>query len=114
LAAESVNRGQGLAFTCELLDLIWSGSVVGWDQGAHLAHCAERSGLDLAELDAAATEKAEELDAQIFQNQDDLQAAGHWYTPSFVFDDNLLFGDSRADLALSLMMKAGLKRRAVT
>jgi 2-hydroxychromene-2-carboxylate isomerase len=112
LAAESVNRGRGLAFTCELLDLIWSGSVVGWDEGEHLAHCAARAGLDLAELDAAVAANAQELDAEIFRNQDDLQSAGHWYTPSFVFEGNLFFGDSRVELALSQMKKTGLKRRA--
>ena len=110
LAAEAIRRGRGLAFSHELLHLIWSGETTGWDQGSHLALCAERAGLNLAEMDAAIAVDAEALDNEIYLNQDDLQAAGHWYTPSFVFDGELFFGESRVDMAIWRLKQAGLKR----
>jgi len=111
LAAEGVRRGQGMAFAHELLDLIWSGKVEGWDQGDHLANCAQRAGLDLEEMDAAISNNGEALDQEIFQNQDDLHDAGHWYTPSLVFDGELFYGDSRVEMATWYMKKAGLRKR---
>jgi 2-hydroxychromene-2-carboxylate isomerase len=112
LAMEAVSRGQGLAFSHELLHLIWSGDVGNWNEADHLAQCAERAGLVLAELDASILENAGALDDEIFKNQDDLQDDGHWYTPSFVFGGELFFGESRVDLALWRLKQNGLQLRS--
>ena len=111
LAAAAAAQGQGMGFTHELLHLIWSGEVVGWDEGEHLAGVAERSGLELAAMDAAIEDDPRGYDASIFENQDDLNSAGHWYTPAIVFDGELFFGDSRVDMALWRMKQKGLSER---
>ena len=86
LGVDAVLRGRGLQFIFEVSRVIWSGAVKGWHEGDHLAQAAERSGLDLAELDAAIGEAPERYDAIIGQNQKALEAAGHWGVPTMVFE----------------------------
>lgn len=95
LAAEA---GQGLKFADLVSRHIWGGTE-NWDKGDHLAHAAAQCGLDLAEMDKAAVERAEELDKAIAQNQDALEQAGHWGVPTLVLNDEAFFGQDRIDLA---------------
>jgi 2-hydroxychromene-2-carboxylate isomerase len=44
-------------------------------------------------------------------NGDDLQAAGHWGTPSMVFDSEIFFGQDRLDLLMWRMKQNGLQPR---
>jgi hypothetical protein len=53
LGAAAVERGRGLAFLDEVSRTIWGGTLDNWHEGDHLAHAAERAGLDLAEMAAA-------------------------------------------------------------
>ncbi len=108
LAAE---RGRGLLFIDEVSRLIWSGHVVGWDQGEHLSQAAARAGCDLAEMDAVAAREAARLDVAIAQSQADLEAAGHWGVPTMVFDGEPFFGQDRIDLLVWRMRQHGLHER---
>jgi 2-hydroxychromene-2-carboxylate isomerase len=108
LAAE---RGRGLPFIDEVSKIIWSGQVVGWNEGPHLSQAAARAGCDLAEMDPIAVREATRLDAIVEQNQKDLEAAGHWGVPTMVFDDEPFFGQDRIDLLVWRMRQHGLKER---
>ena len=92
--------------------IIWSGKVIGWHEGSHLADAAARAGLDLKEMDAAVAADPARYDAIIEQNQRDLEAAGHWGVPTMVFQGEPFFGQDRIDLLLWRMGQQGLRRRA--
>jgi 2-hydroxychromene-2-carboxylate isomerase len=108
LAAE---EGRGLPFIDEVSRLLWSGKVDGWHQGTHLADAAARAGLDLAGLEATAEREADRLDAAIAQNQQDLEAAGHWGVPTMVFEGEPFFGQDRIDALVWRMKQKRLRSR---
>ena len=112
LGVEAARRGKGLRFIEEVATMIWGGQVVGWDKGDHLAQAAERAGLDLAEMQAGIAGNEADLDAEIFANQDQLEAAGHWGVPCLVFEGEPFHGQDRIDMALWRMKQRGLERRA--
>ncbi len=107
----ATRRGKGLAFADEVSKIIFSGAVDGWNEGDHLAGAAARAGLDFAELDSEAKSDAEALDAEIADNQDALEAAGHWGVPTLVFDGEPFFGQDRIDMAQWRMEQKGLTKR---
>lgn len=111
LGVAAVERGRGLPFIDEASQIIWSGQVRGWHEGAHLAGAAARAGLDLAAMDAAVAADPARYDAVIEQNQRDLEAAGHWGVPTMLFDGEPFFGQDRIELLLWRMRQHGLKRR---
>jgi 2-hydroxychromene-2-carboxylate isomerase len=103
-------RGKGLEFANEVSQLIWGGTA-GWHEGDHLASAAVRAGLNLQELRAEAKSQAEELDAEIADNQKALEAAGHWGVPTLVFEGEPFFGQDRIELAVWRMQQKGLVER---
>jgi 2-hydroxychromene-2-carboxylate isomerase len=103
-------RGKGLEFANEVSQLIWGGTA-GWHEGDHLASAAVRAGLNLKELRAEAKAQAEELDAEIADNQKALEAAGHWGVPTLVFEGEPFFGQDRIELAVWRMQQKGLVER---
>lgn len=111
LGQAATRRGKGLAFAHEASQIIWDGSVDGWNEGDHLANAAERAGLDLAEMEAEVASDAEALDAEIAANQDALEAAGHWGVPTLVFEGEPFFGQDRVDMAKWRMEQKGLAKR---
>jgi 2-hydroxychromene-2-carboxylate isomerase len=112
LGVDAVERGRGLAFIDEASQIIWSGRIVGWHEGSHLADAAARAGLDLAVMDAAVAADPARYDAIIAQNQRALESAGHWGVPTMVFEDEPFFGQDRIGLLLWRMGQRGLARRA--
>ena len=112
LGIAAVERGRGLAFIDQVSRVIWSGKVVGWHEGPHLAEASARAGLDLAELDAAVGADPAHFDAIIADNQGALEAAGHWGVPTMVFEGEPFFGQDRIDLLVWRMQQRGLRRRA--
>ena len=112
LGIAAVERGRGLAFIDQVSQVIWSGKVVGWHEGPHLAEASARAGLDLAELDAAVGADPAHFDAMIADNQGALEAAGHWGVPTMVFEGEPFFGQDRIDLLVWRMQQRGLRRRA--
>ena len=111
LGIEAVNRGAGLAFISEVSDLLWGRAVKQWHEGDHLAEATARAGLDLAQLDATAEREANRLDAAVAQNQQDLEAAGHWGVPTMVFEGEPFFGQDRIDLLAWRLKRRGLRSR---
>jgi 2-hydroxychromene-2-carboxylate isomerase len=107
----AVEEGRSLAFIYEISRLIWNGKVDGWHQGTHLADATARAGLNLAQLDAVAEREADRLDTAIAQNQQDLEAAGHWGVPTMVFEGEPFFGQDRIDVLVWRMKQGGLQRR---
>jgi 2-hydroxychromene-2-carboxylate isomerase len=107
----AVEEGRGLPFIDQVSRLIWSGKVDGWHEGSHLADAVARAGLDLAQLDAAAESEADRLDAAVAQNQQELEAAGHWGVPTMVFGGEPFFGQDRIDLLTWRMKQKGLRGR---
>ncbi|HEV7733986.1 MAG TPA: DsbA family protein [Candidatus Binatia bacterium] len=112
LGVEAAARGRGLPFIAEVSRLIWGGEVVGWHEGTHLADAAARAGLDLASLDAAIAADPDRYDTIIAGNQDELEAAGHWGVPTFVFQGEPFFGQDRIETLLWRLGQHGLTRRA--
>jgi len=110
LGVEATRRGRGLAFIDEVSQIIWSGRVVGWNEGSHLRDATARAGLDLAELDAAIAAPAEH-DRIIEENQAALTEAGHWGVPTMAFQGEPFFGQDRLDLLVWRMQQHGLQRR---
>jgi len=108
IAAEE--RGGGLAFFEEFGALLWSGEP--WLEGDRLAGAAGRAGLDLAEMDAAILRDAGRYAARVEENGRDLEAVGHWGTPTSVFEDEPFFGQDRYDLLVWRLEQSGLERRA--
>lgn len=103
-------RGKGLEFANEVSQLIWGGTA-NWHEGDHLASAAVRAGLNLKELRKEAKSQPEELDAEIAENQNALETAGHWGVPTLVFEDEPFFGQDRIDIAVWRMKQEGLKER---
>ena len=110
LGQAAARRGKGLAFAHEAARLIWGGAE-NWHEGEHLAGAAERTGLDLAELDAEAATQADDLDAEIAANQQALEDAGHWGVPTLVFEGEPFFGQDRIEMARWRMEQKGLRPR---
>lgn len=109
LGQAAARRGKSLAFCDEVSRLIWGGAE-NWHEGAHLVGAAERAGLDLAELDAEATNDAEALDLEIATNQAALEASGHWGVPTVVLDGEPFFGQDRIEMAVWRMQQKGLEK----
>lgn len=106
----AARRGKGFDYAHEVAQLVWGG-VADWHLGDHLAGAAARAGLDMTELDTEAERDADTLDAEVADNQERLEAAGHWGVPTLVFNDEPFFGQDRIDLAVWRMEQAGLKKR---
>ncbi|MGH6985271.1 MAG: 2-hydroxychromene-2-carboxylate isomerase [Caulobacteraceae bacterium] len=105
LGAAAAERGRGVPFLKEVSHLIWSGEVVGWHEGDHLAGAARRAGLDWRDLAASVDADPERYAAIIEQNQAEQRAAGHWGVPMTVFEGEPFFGQDRFD---ALLWRMGL------
>jgi 2-hydroxychromene-2-carboxylate isomerase len=111
LGVEAARRGRGLPFIEEISTMIWGNAVVDWHKGDHLANAAGRAGLDLDEMQSAIKGNEEDLDAEIFANQDALESAGHWGVPCLVFEGEPFHGQDRIDMAVWRMEQKGLRPR---
>ncbi len=107
LGVEAQRRGKGLDLAAAVSRLIMGGTD-HWDQGDHLAKAVASAGLDLVELDAAIAE-GDHL-AEIEQNQQALDAAGHWGVPTMVLRDEPFFGHDRIDTLRWRLDQYGLKK----
>ncbi len=108
LGVEANRRGRGIEFVKEISHIIWGG-VEGWDKGDHLKLAAERADLDLDDMEAAIAIPNEHL-KEVEQNQKDLEAAGHWGVPTFVYNNEPFFGEDRIDSLRFQLEKDGLKK----
>jgi 2-hydroxychromene-2-carboxylate isomerase len=90
--------------------LIWGGTE-RWHEGDKLAQATARAGLELADLDKAASSEVERIEAVIAQNQADHEAAGHWGVPTCAFRGEPFFGQDRLDVLLWRLRQHGLRER---
>ncbi len=106
----AARRSRGLAFAHEAGQLIWGGQL-GWNEGDHLAGALERAGLDASAIEAEVESEADALDAEIANNQEALETAGHWGVPTLVLDGEPFFGQDRIEMAKWRMEQKGLTKR---
>jgi len=104
--------GHGMDFIEQASQIIWDGTVDGWNTGDHMARAAGRAGLDLAAMDAAIEAEPFRYDAIIEENQRALQNAGHWGVPTMVFKGEPFFGQDRIDVLRWRLGQHGLAPRA--
>jgi 2-hydroxychromene-2-carboxylate isomerase len=97
LGVAAAERGRGLAFLDAVSRLIWSGEVIGWHEGNHLARAAADAGLDFAEMDAAIAEDPAHFAGVVEANQAAQRDGGHYGVPLMVFEGEPFFGQDRFD-----------------
>lgn len=106
LGVEAERRGRGVPFAAEVSRLIFGGTE-DWHLGDHLAKAAARAGLDLEQMDLAiADPKSHRMEVE--GNQQDLEAAGHWGVPTFVFQGEPFFGQDRIETLCWRLDREGL------
>lgn len=110
LGAVATELGRGIEFADAVSRLIWGGTE-NWDRGDHLAEAAKRAGLDLASMEAIASDQLERIEAVIARNQTDHEAAGHWGVPTIAFRGEPFFGQDRLDVLLWRLRQNGLSER---
>ena len=106
LGVEAERRGRGVPFAAEVSRLIFGGTE-DWHLGDHLAKAAARAGLDLEQMDLAIADP-ESHRMEVEGNQQDLEAAGHWGVPTFVFQGEPFFGQDRIETLCWRLDREGL------
>lgn len=101
-------EGKGLAMAAAVSRVIFGGTEA-WDQGEHLANALQSIGLDLSSMEAALAADAE-LEMVIADNQAQLEAAGHWGVPTFVYNGSPYFGQDRIDTLCWQLERDGFKK----
>jgi 2-hydroxychromene-2-carboxylate isomerase len=107
LGVEAQRRGKGIDFAAEVAALLFGGTK-DWHLGDHLAGAAERAGLDLASMETS-VEGTDHLE-EVATNQSSLDRLGGWGVPSFVFNEELFFGQDRIDTLRWRLEQQGLRR----
>ncbi len=111
LGIEAAKRGKGVEFYRQVSQLLFGGTVQGWDEGGHMAEAAGRAGLDLAVMEAAIAGNEDACEAAAADNQSALHDSGHWGVPTLVFEGEPFFGQDRIEMCLWRMKRRGLKLR---
>jgi 2-hydroxychromene-2-carboxylate isomerase len=112
LGIAATDHGRGIEFAAEIANLLWDGSVTGWNDGRHVAEATARAGLDLSELEAAVAGRVGEHEERLAENDRALRAAGHWGVPTMVFDGEPFFGQDRFDLLVWRLKESGMTTRS--
>ncbi|MDJ0701616.1 MAG: DsbA family protein [Woeseiaceae bacterium] len=106
LGVEAERRGRGVHFAAQVSRLIFGGTI-DWHLGDRLAKAAARARLDLEQLDLAIAEPESHRE-EVERNQQDLEKAGHWGVPTFVFRGEPFFGQDRIDTLCWRLDREGL------
>ena len=114
LGIAATEVGRGLEFATEVSQLLWDGTVTGWDEGQHLAAATARSGLELSKLEHAISNDRSHHDAFLDANGQALRDSGHWGVPTMVFNGEPFFGQDRFDILVWRLNQSGLQERAVS
>lgn len=112
LGIAACRMGRGLAYIDHVGSLLWDGTVVGWDQGDHLARAAAAAGLDHDRLQAMVDDDRDSCEAELQANEAALRAAGHWGVPTFVFEGEPFFGQDHLDVLLWRLRQHGAAPRS--
>jgi len=107
LGVEAERQGKGLDFAAVVSRLIFGGTE-NWDQGDQLKEAVASIGLDLGVLDRAIDDSSHLEEIQ--QNQNDLDAAGHWGVPTMVVRGEPFFGQDRIDTLRWRLAQYGIGR----
>lgn len=112
LGVEACRLGAGLAYAERVSKLLWDGTVDGWDTGDHLARAARDVGLDHATMESSIATNPEWYDQQLQDNETELESAGHWGVPCFVYKGEPFFGQDRFDTFVWRLKQNGLRPRS--
>lgn len=107
LGVEAQRRGKGLSFAKEVSHLIFGGTE-NWNMGDHFETAVKAAGLNLSDLEKA-IESGDHL-AEVEQNHQDLDAAGHWGVPTMVLRGEPFFGQDRIETLRWRLNQFGLGR----
>ncbi|PQA88570.1 DsbA family protein [Hyphococcus luteus] len=107
LGLAACEKGKGLDFAKAVSARVWTGKP--WSDDAALDAAAAQAGLDLAELEAFARARKDEIAATIEANETG-QLTHHWGVPLMVLDGEPFFGQDRLDSLVWRLDKLGLKR----
>lgn len=91
--------------------MLWDGTISGWNQGKYLEQAVARAGLDLQDMEAAIAHDPLTRDRMIEAHEAELQAAGHWGVPTFVFNGEPFFGQDRVEILVWRLKQHGLRLR---
>lgn len=105
-------QGKGFEFVRAAARAIWSGEIDNWHEGEHLRQALEKAELDADAAQSLARAKADELDAEIADNEAAQKNAGHWGVPLFVYEHEPFFGQDRIEHLTWRMKQAGLQQRS--
>ncbi len=108
LGVESQRNGLGIEFAAEVSKLIFGGTE-NWNEGDHLKLAAQRAGLDLESMKNNIVDEDSYLN-EIHENQERLEAAGHWGVPTLVFDGEPFFGQDRIKTLCWRLDQKGLRK----
>jgi 2-hydroxychromene-2-carboxylate isomerase len=111
LGAEATLRGKALELIDEVGTMLWDGTINGWNQGKCLEQAVARAGLDLQDMEAAIARDPLTRDRMIEAHEAELQAAGHWGVPTFVFNGEPFFGQDRIEILVWRLKQHGLRPR---
>lgn len=105
LGIEAERRGKGIDLAHAVASVLWSGTR-DWHEGDHLKEACATAGLDLEQMEASID--LAQVKAQVAENQQALEAAGHWGVPNMVFEGEPFFGQDRIDTLRWRLTQAGL------
>jgi len=107
LGVQAQREGKGIEFAANISRHIWGGTE-DWHEGDYLPNAASKAGLDLAQMEKA-IEGGNHLD-EIEDNQQALDAAGHWGVPTMVVRGEPFFGQDRLHTLRWRLEKLGLAK----
>ena len=96
----AIELGKGLEFLDAVTRLIWCGETSNWHETAILRPVIEKAGFDYDGLTEDAQRRGETFMQTYAQNDQDLQTAGHWGVPVFVYNGEPFYGQDRFDQLL--------------
>ncbi|MFK7865463.1 MAG: 2-hydroxychromene-2-carboxylate isomerase [Pseudohongiellaceae bacterium] len=111
LGVEAQHQGRGIEFAYEVSHLLFGGQQ-DWHLGTHLAEAANRAGLSLSVMENNIQTK--NCEAEIENNQIQLDAAGGWGVPTMIFEEEPFFGQDRIDTLRWHLKNCGLSKNEST
>ena len=107
LGVEAQRRGRGIEFAAAVSHMIFGGTA-NWNEGDHLAKAAAHAGLDLDSMESAIIQS--DHHAEIENNQQLLEQAGHWGVPTLEFAGEPFFGQDRIATLRWRLDQLGLRK----
>ncbi len=106
LAVAACQEEQGFVAYRALSQALFSGAV-SWSEEDVLCNALEAATGQAARIFRRAQSKADACDAEAARNAEDLKRAGHWGTPTLVFEGETFFGQDRIAMCAWHMDRLG-------